>query len=60
LPGLIDALEAEQRSIDAALSDGSLYGTDPARAAALAARHGEIEEALMAALERWEALSAGG
>lgn len=60
LPGLIDALEAEQRSIDAALSDGSLYGTDPARAAALAARHGEIEEALMAALERWEALSSPG
>ncbi len=59
LPQQIEALEAEQKAIDAALADGSLYGTDPTRAAALATRHDELETALMDALERWEALSAG-
>ncbi|TFY96286.1 ABC-F family ATP-binding cassette domain-containing protein [Ramlibacter rhizophilus] len=56
LPGLIEALEDEQRSISDALTDGSLYRTDGARAAQLAARSAEIEEALMAALERWDSL----
>ncbi|WP_101046647.1 ATP-binding cassette domain-containing protein [Macromonas nakdongensis] len=60
LPQQIAALEAEQQAIDAALADGSLYSTDPARAAQLSGRHGEIEEALMAALERWEALGTTG
>jgi ATP-binding cassette subfamily F protein uup len=58
LPGQIDALEQEQRAIQARLADGSLYGTDAALAAQLALRDGEIEESLMSALERWEALSA--
>ncbi|RYF79383.1 MAG: ABC transporter ATP-binding protein, partial [Comamonadaceae bacterium] len=59
LPAHIEALETEQKTIDAALAagGGSLYANDPARAAAFAARHAEIEEALFAALERWEALS---
>ena len=57
LPQRIEALEAEQKAIDDALAEGSLYGTDPAKAAELATRHGEIEEALMEALERWDALS---
>ena len=57
LPAQIEALEAEQATIDEALAGGALYGTDPARAAGLAARHQAIEEALMTALERWEALS---
>lgn len=57
LPQRIEALEAEQKTIDDALADGSLYGSDPAKAAAMATRHGEIEEALMEALERWDALS---
>ena len=56
LPQRIEALEAEQKAIDASLADGSLYVSDPARAAALATRHGEIETELMAALERWETL----
>jgi len=56
LPAQIEALEAEQKAIDAALADGTLYATDPARAATLASRHAEIEEALMQALERWESL----
>ena len=58
LPALIAALETEQKSIQDALADGSLYSSDGAKAAALHAREGEIENALMAALERWEMLSA--
>ncbi|MDA7417022.1 ATP-binding cassette domain-containing protein [Xenophilus arseniciresistens] len=59
LPAHIETLEAEQREIDSSLSanGGALYGSDPGRAAALATRHAEIEEALLTALERWEALS---
>ena len=53
---LIESLEQEQASLNATLADGSLYATDPARAAELAARSAGIEEDLMAALERWEAL----
>ncbi|WP_019372783.1 ATP-binding cassette domain-containing protein, partial [Melaminivora alkalimesophila] len=58
LPARIEALEAEQNAIRAELEDGSLYARDGARAAALHARDGEIEELLMQALERWEELSA--
>jgi ATP-binding cassette subfamily F protein uup len=39
------------------LADGKVYSQDAARAATLHAREGEIEEQLMAALERWSALS---
>ena len=59
LPQQIETLEAEQKAINEALAGGSLYGTDPTRAAALATRHAELEAALMNALERWETLSAG-
>jgi ATP-binding cassette subfamily F protein uup len=58
LPASIAALEAEQQDITQALSDGSLYASDPARAAALASRSAEIDDALMQALERWELLGA--
>lgn len=58
LPQRIAALEAEQKGIDEALADGSLFGADPARATALTARHTAIEDELMQALERWETLSA--
>ena len=57
LPEQIAALEAEQKGIQEALADGSLYAKDPARAATLHARDGEIEDLLMTALERWSALS---
>jgi ABC transport system ATP-binding/permease protein len=60
LPATIEALEQEQQTIDDALADGSLYVTDPARATALASRHAEIEDALMAALERWDTLGQAG
>ncbi|MFC4623574.1 ATP-binding cassette domain-containing protein [Comamonas nitrativorans] len=57
LPAHIEALEAEQASLRAELADPQIYAQDNARALALHARDGEIEEALMAALERWELLS---
>ncbi|MEG2047715.1 MAG: ABC transporter ATP-binding protein, partial [Comamonas sp.] len=58
LPAQIAALETEQATIQAALADGSLYANDNARALQLQQRDGEIEAALMTALERWELLSA--
>ena len=58
LPAQIEALENEQQAIAAALADGRLYSEDAARAASLTARNSEIENALMVALERWEALGA--
>jgi ATP-binding cassette subfamily F protein uup len=56
LPGRIEALEQEQAALTAELADGTLYSRDGARAAQLAARSAQIEDELMAALERWEAL----
>ncbi len=58
LPEQIAALEAEQAEIRKALEDGTLYAQDNARAMQLHARDGEIDEALLLALERWESLSA--
>ena len=58
LPALIETFEREQREINEALADGRMYGEDPERAAQFAARAAAIEEELMAALERWEALGA--
>ena len=54
---MISALEAEQKTLHDALADGSLFGTDPARAAAMTSRAAAIDEELMTALERWTALS---
>jgi ABC transport system ATP-binding/permease protein len=56
LPELIDSLEKEQKEIDGELADSSLFVSDPARATLLAERSEKIEEELLAALERWEAL----
>lgn len=59
LPALIEQLEAEHTTINATLADGSLYVTDPAKATALTQRHSTLEDALLAAMERWEQLGAG-
>jgi ATP-binding cassette subfamily F protein uup len=56
LPARIDALEHEQKAILAELGAGSVYRDDPQRAAELAQRNARIEDELMSALERWEAL----
>jgi ATP-binding cassette subfamily F protein uup len=58
LPARIEALEAEQVAIAARLASTELYTTEPQRVPELRARHEAIEEELMAALERWEALGA--
>ena len=56
LPALIEQLETEQKSIEGQLADGSVFVHDPDRGVQLSTRLGEIEEALLAALERWEIL----
>jgi ATP-binding cassette subfamily F protein uup len=56
LPARIAALEAEQTAINARLADGSLYASAPQEAAALSKRHAEIDDTLLAALERQETL----
>ncbi len=56
LPERIAALETEQAALQQELNEGSVYASDPQRAADLGRRNGEIEDELMAALERWEVL----
>jgi ATP-binding cassette subfamily F protein uup len=58
LPAHIEALEAEQKSIVELMGDPALYARDPQRATALHERSAQIEDELMQALERWEALGA--
>ena len=58
LPARIDALEAEQRSLAERLASADLYTREPQAVAGLQARYAQIEDELMAALERWEALGA--
>ncbi|HEY8907504.1 MAG TPA: ABC transporter C-terminal domain-containing protein, partial [Rhodoferax sp.] len=59
LPDLIARLEAEQSEAAALLADGSLYAVDNARALKLAARSAQIDDELLAAMERWEWLGSG-
>ena len=57
LPAKIEALEKEQAGINEKLADGAIFQKDPKGAAALSKRVSEIDELVMAAMERWEALS---
>ncbi|MDB5777961.1 MAG: transporter related protein, partial [Polaromonas sp.] len=57
LPALIQQLESQQKAIEQELYDGTLYTSNARRAAELTARNSKIEEELMDALQRWEALS---
>ncbi|MFN3630432.1 MAG: ATP-binding cassette domain-containing protein [Casimicrobiaceae bacterium] len=56
LPRHIEALEREQAEIAALLADGAIYRTDATRAAELARRAAELDELILAAMTRWEAL----
>ncbi len=56
LPGVIDALEAEQKELSDLLGKPELYASDPKRVADAQVRYAQIDEELMAALERWEIL----
>jgi ATP-binding cassette subfamily F protein uup len=58
LPKLIAALEDEQAVLTGQLSHPDFYKKTPAEAKRLHARVSEIEEELLAALERWEAIEA--
>lgn len=57
LPAQLEALEQEQAALDQALADGQIFVTDPGRAAEMARRHAEVEEAWLTAMERYESLS---
>ena len=56
LPALIARLEDEQAALNVTLSDPDFYKKTPAEAKRLNTRIAEIEDELMAALERWEAI----
>lgn len=58
LPGRIAALEAEQATITAALSDAALYRDNPQEVKRLNERFADIDAELLSCLERWEALEA--
>ncbi|MES3011002.1 MAG: ATP-binding cassette domain-containing protein [Pseudomonadota bacterium] len=56
LPARISALETEQKTVQAELTTGTVFATDPQRAAQLSERNAEIDDALLDAMERWEQL----
>ncbi len=56
LPAKIEALEKEQTDINKTLADGAIFQKEPKGAAALAKRASEIDDLLLVAMERWEAL----
>ncbi len=58
LPARIEALESEQKDLGAILASADLYAEDPVRAESAQMRYAQIDDELLAALERWEALGA--
>ena len=58
LPVLIDALEREQKQLGELLAGTEIYAGDAQQLTQAQDRFAQIEGELMAALERWEALSA--
>jgi ATP-binding cassette subfamily F protein uup len=56
LPARIEALEAEQRALAERLADASLYAGPPQQVAAVQSRAAQVEDELLASMERWEAL----
>ena len=54
----IEGLEREQATLRAELADGGLYGRDPDRANHLYRRDAEVDAEMLAAMERWDQLSA--
>ena len=58
LPVLIAKLEAEQKAISQQLADPDLYKQKPQEVQRLNQRFAEIDEQLMGALEKWEAIEA--
>ncbi len=58
LPARIEALEFEQKDLGALLGSAEFYAGDPVRVESAQMRYAQIDEELLAALERWEALAA--
>lgn len=58
LPALIQTLESQQKAIAQELFDGSLYNSNPKRAAELTAKNARMDDELLDAMQRWETLSA--
>jgi len=58
LPARIEALEAEQKALAEFLARPESYVDEPDRAMKAQTRHARIDDELLAALERWEALGA--
>jgi len=56
LPARIEALEAEQRALAERLADASLYAGPPQQVAAVQSRAAQVDDELLASMERWEAL----
>lgn len=57
LPKKIEALEKEQTEINSKLAEGSIFRTDPKRAAEIAKRAAELDELIFEAMTRWETLA---
>jgi ABC transport system ATP-binding/permease protein len=57
LPAKIEALENEQKTLQASLLDPEIYRLEPQRIPVMQARHDEIDVQLIQLLERWELLS---
>jgi ABC transport system ATP-binding/permease protein len=60
LPARIEALEAEQKTLAERLADAGFYSREPQNVAAAQARVAAIDDELLQALERWEALGSRG
>jgi ATP-binding cassette subfamily F protein uup len=58
LPKLIAKLEAEQAAITQQLASPDVFSANPAEAARMSTRYGEIEGEMLEALERWEQIEA--
>ncbi len=58
LPGRLDALEHEQKTLGGRLSDPGLYRDDPVEVKRLKARFDAIEAEMLTGLARWEELEA--
>jgi ATP-binding cassette subfamily F protein uup len=58
LPARIEALEAEQKTLGDLLGGTEIYQGDPKRLAEVQKRYAELDDELLAAMERWEELGA--
>jgi ATP-binding cassette subfamily F protein uup len=56
LRGRIASLETEQKTLSTQLEDGTVFAKDATEGARLTQRFGQIDEELMALLERWDEL----